>query len=458
MNKRILSLVLTATLAGSLLSGCGTAKKADQAAKPEEKVTLTYVNWNLGAKDADNLERRMIKAWNDSHPNIQVEVDESMDYSKYGDSLTAAASAGKLPDVFALPTIPFGLQNEWLADLTQYSSKDGDWSKMPKPIEQAVHYGKGIYAVPAGMFLAGYWVNDDLFQAANVNQLKFNPTLDEFKAAIKATTKPSENILGVSESLQVVDWYPAAVNKNFGWYTFDGSKYNLDSPEFKDGVKLANEILTNKYSFDALTEEQKTKLNAKWHGDMWNQGKVAVRWDGSWVTTDFSKLNFKSRFIGVPGGRATVIGDYLGISKSSKSVKASYEFAKYMSFGKEGILKRIELGSKDNSFNSLPLSTDKDVLDKYFAMNKFEGLKEAFDDINNDVVEGVKFVPGYVKSRWEAQTGVKVADKDNANIGDVIDNAIKGKVKIEDYAGQLNKLANDEYQKAVQSMKTLTEK
>lgn len=456
MKKRLLSLVLTATLAGTLLSGCASAPK--EAEKPAEKVTLTYVNWNLGAAEDDNLERRMIKAWNEANPNIQVQIDESMDYSKYGDSLTAAASAGKLPDVFALPNIPFGLQNEWLADVTGQSSKDEDWNKIPKPIEQAVHYGKGIYAVPSGMFLSGYWVNDDLFQAANVDELGFNPTLEEFKAAVKATTKPAENILGLSESLQIPEWYPAAVNKDYGWFTFDGSKYNLDSPEFKDGIKLANEVLTNKYTFDALTEDQKAKLNAKWHGDVWNQGKVAIRWDGSWVTTDFSKLNFKSRFIGTPGGRATIIGDYLGISKSSKSVDAAYKFAKYMSFGKDGILKRIELGSKDNSFNSLPLSTDKEVLDKYFEMNKFEGLKEAFEDINNDVVEGVKFVPGYVKSRWEAQTGVKIGDKDNANIGDVVSNAITGKVKIEDYASQLNKLANDEYQKAVESMKALTDK
>lgn len=457
MKKRFLSLLLATSVVGTLLAGCKAAapKSAD---KPAEKVTLTYVNWNLGKSEENNLERKMIKAWNDANPNVQVVVDESMDYTKYGESLTAAASAGKLADVFALPNIPFGLTNEWLANISDIASKDDAWSKMPKPIEQATHYGKGVYAVPSGMFMMGYFVNDDLFQKNNVDTLKFAPSQDDFWNAVKANSKPAANILGISESLQIPDWYPSSVNKNFGWFTFDGSKYNLDSPEFKTGINKAKEVLANKYSFDALTDDQKAKLNAKWHGDVWNQGNVAIRWDGTWVTTDFSKQPFKSRFIGIPGGRTTIVGDYLGISKSSKNIKAAYDFAKFMSFGKEGILKRIELGAKDNSFSSLPLTTDKEVLDKYFETFKYEGIKEAFDTINNGVVEGVKVIPGYIPSRWEAQTGIKVGDKDNANIGQVIEASFKGNLKIEDVAPQLNKLANDEYNKAVQSMKALTEK
>lgn len=457
MKKRFLSVLLAATLAGTLLAGCksGGEKTAD---KPAEKITLTYVNWNLGKPEENNLERRMIKAWNDANPNVQVVVDESMDYSKYQESLTASASAGKLADVFALPNIPFGLTNEWLANISDIASKDDQWSKMPKPIEQATHYGKGVYAVPSGMFFEGYFVNDDLFQKNNADALKFAPTQDEFWNAVKANSKPAANILGISESLQVVDWYPSSVNNNLGWFTFDGSKYNLDSAEFKAGINKAKEILANKYSFDALTDDQKTKINAKWHGDVWNQGNVAVRFDGTWSTTDFSKQAFKSRFIGLPGGRTVLVGDYLGISKSTKNAKAAYDFVKFMSFGKDGILKRIELGTQDNSFNSLPLSTDKEVLDKYFAAFKYEGIKEAYDTIDKGIVEGVKVVPGYVPSRWEAQTGIKAGDKDNANIGQVIEATFKGNLKIEDVAAQLNKLANDEYTKATSSMKALTEK
>lgn len=458
MKKRILSLILVASMAGTILSGCGSKTEDKKAAETTEKITLTYANWNLGEKDADNLERKMIKLWNDSHPNIQVEVDESMDYSKYGDSLTAAAAAGKLPDVMALTNIEFGLTNEWLADLTQYTSKDAEWSKLPKPLEQATHFGNGVYAVPAGMYFSGYFVNDDIFDSANVDKLNFAPTLDEFWNAVKATTKPSQNILGISESVQIPDWYPSALNKSMGWYSFDGSKFNLNSSEYKEGINKAKEVLNNKYSFDSLTQAQKDKLNAKWHGDVWNQGKVAIRYDQTSSTVDFAKQSFSNRFIGMPGGRTVIVGDYFGVSKSSKNVEAAYEFAKWMSFSKDGIAKRIELGSSDGSFNSLPLTTDTEVLNKYFETFKYEGIKEAYDTIDNAIVEGVKVVPGYVDARWNAQTGIKVGDKDNATIGEVITGATQGQVKIEDVADQLNKLANDAYTKATQSIKALTNK
>lgn len=454
MKKRILSLILTAAVAGTVLSGCASSKPAE---KPAEKVTLTYANWNLGAKNADTLERRMVKAWNDSHPNIQVQIDESLDYSKYEDSLTAAAAAGKLDDVVMLPNIQLGLTNEWLADISQYTAKDAEWAKIAKPLEQATHYGKGVYAVPAGLYFMGYFVNDDLFQKYNADSLSFAPKYDDFINAVKTMNKPSEGIVGLSEEVQFPEWYPASVDKSLGWFTFDGAKYNLDKPAFAEAVNKAKEIFNNKYVYDGLTDKQKAVYNAKYWGDVWKQGKMAVAWDGTWALGDYSKLNFKSRFISVPGGRTPVVGDFMAVTKSSAHSKEAYEFAKYMSFSKEGILKRMELG-KDGSYTSLPVTTDKDVLDQYFKQNTYEGLKDAFDSVNNGIVEGVKVVPGYIASRWTAQTGMKVAGKDNANIGDVIFNTSRGNVKIEDVAGQLNKLANDNYTKAAQSMKALTEK
>ena len=101
-------------------------------------------------------------------------------------------------------------------------------------------------------------------------------------------------------------------------------------------------------------------------------------------------------------------------------------------------------------------STDPAILEQYFASNDFEGLKEAYDNINNAIIEGVKFIPGIVRSRWEAPTGVKIGDKDNASIGDLVYNAVHGNVKIEDYAEQINKLANDEYKAAADQISALT--
>lgn len=473
--KKTVVFALILTMLVALLSGC-SSNKTDNATEPNqgqsqeqtkdpgddanvgsgEKIVINYVNWNLGTEAENNIERKMIAAFEEAHPNIDIQLDESFDYSKYGDSLAAAAAAGKLPDVMMLPNIPFGLTNEWLLNLNDIASSDPEWANIPKALENATHYGSGIYAVPAGMFFQGYFINQDLFEQANLPELNYSPTWDEFLNAVKTLNNPSEDVLGLSEAVQIPDWYPASVNSKLGWFTWDGQQYHLNDPVFIGGVNKAKEIMQGKYTFDSLSEDEKAKYNATWHGDVWNQGKVAVRWEGTWATKDFSNLNFKSKFIGIPGGKFILIGDFIGISKSTEHQQEAYEFAKYMTFGKDGILKRMELNT-DGSYTSLPMTTDQSILDQYFANGGYEGLKEAYDNIDNAILEGVKFIPGVVRSRWEAPTGVKVGDKENANLGDLILNSIQGGTKIEDYAEQINKLANDEYKAAADAISALTQ-
>lgn len=473
--KKTVVFALILTMLVALLSAC-SSNKTDNATEPNqeqnqeqtnkpgddanvvsgEKIVINYVNWNLGTEAENNIERKMIAAFEEAHPNIDIQLDESFDYSKYGDSLAAAAAAGKLPDVMMLPNIPFGLTNEWLLNLETIAASDPEWANIPKALENATHYGSGIYAVPAGMFFQGYFINQDLFEQANLPELNYSPTWDEFLNAVKTLNKPSEDVLGLSEAVQIPDWYPASVNSQLGWFTWDGQQYHLNDPVFIEGVNKAKEIMQGKYTFDSLTEDEKAKYNATWHGDVWNQGKVAVRWEGTWATKDFSNLNFKSKFIGIPGGKFILIGDFIGISKSTEHQQEAYEFAKYMTFGKDGILKRMELNT-DGSYTSLPMTTDQSILDQYFANGGYEGLKEAYDNIDNAILEGVKFIPGVVRSRWEAPTGVKVGDKENANLGDLILDSIKGGTKIEDYAEQINKLANDEYKAAADAISALTQ-
>ncbi|XID92563.1 ABC transporter substrate-binding protein [Paenibacillaceae bacterium WGS1546] len=473
MKKRTITAALVLALFVSLFSACSsgngnggnsasptngneTQQPTGNATDPGEKVVIKYANWNLGTEADNNIERQMIAAFEEAYPHIDIQLDESFDYSKYGDSLAAAAAAGQLPDVMMLPNIPFGLSNEWLLNINEYTANDAEWASLPKVLEQAAHYGNGTYAIPAGMFFMGYFINRDLFEQANLPELDFSPTWDEFMNAVRTLNNAQENILGLSEAMQIPDWYAASVNPQLGWYTWDGQQYNLNDPAYIDGVNKAKQMLQGKYTFDSLTEEEKAKYNAGWHGEVWDQGKVAVRWEGTWATRDFGNLNFESKFVGMPGGRFALVGDFMGIAQSSEHPAEAYQFAKFMTFGKDGILKRMELNT-DGSYTSLPLTTDPGILEQYFATNNYEGLREAFDNIDQAIVEGVKIVPGYVRSRWEAPTGVKAGDKDNANLGDLIHHSVHGQTKIEDYAEQINRLANEEYKAAAAAISALAE-
>lgn len=414
------------------------------------KITITYVNWNSGLE----IEQAIVQEFMKLYPDIEVKIVKHE--GNYEDWLIAQAAAGTLPDVIMIPNIPMALTNDWALDLTKMANADPEWKNIPAPIRNATIYNNKIYAVPAGLYFMGYFVNDDLFEKYNVKPLKFAPSWNEFLTAVKKLTIPKDGIIGLAEEVQIPEWYPAMKNLRLGWYTWDGKQYNLDDPSFIEAVNIAKQLWQGKYVYDALPEEQKKQYNAGWYGDVWNQGKIAIRWDGTWATPFYSTLPFKSRFIGVPGGRTPVVGDFFVISKTTKYPKEAFLFAKFVTYGRDGILKRLELDKK-NEWSSLPLTTEKAVLDKYFSVKKlYPGLDEAYAKIGAGIIEGVKIVPGYIQSRWTAPTGIKVGNNPNANIGDVIWNAMRGDINIADYAKQLNKIANEQYQNAIRKIAIMT--
>ncbi len=412
-----------------------------------ETITLRYVNWNLG----NQIEKDIVKAFEQKYPNIKIEIVTIE--GNYEDGLVALAAAGKLPDVIMIPNIPMALTNNWALNIKSYTDADPEWKLIPTTLRNATVYERGVYAVPAGLYFMGYFVNDTLFERYNQSKLGFGPNVADFFRAVRRMTISRDGIIGLAEEVQIPEWYPAAMDIKLGWYTWDGTKYNLDHPRFIEGVNLAKDLWRGKFVYDALPDEVKKQYNAGWYGDVWAQGKIAIRWSGTWDVPYFSTLPFKSRFIGVPGGRTILIPDFMIIAKTTKYPKEAYEFAKFINFSKEGILTRLEL-DKQNQWASLPITTDKEVVKAYFEKKKlFPGLDEAYNKIALSIVEGVKVVPGYIRSRWTAPTGIKVGDNPNANIGDVIWNAMRGDINIADYAVQLNKLANGEYQKAIETIR-----
>lgn len=447
MKKRALSLILVTMLAGSILTGCGAKKQESN------KKVITYAAWNLGTEQEKNIERRMVEEFNNSHKDIEVKIDETIDAKDWTGSLTTAAASGKLPDVFMLPSITLGLSNDWLYDITPLVKDDVEWSKMANPVIESTKYNDKNYAIPSGQYLGGYFINKDLFEKENIKVPELGFSLEEFENAIKSTTSANKGILGLAEEPQIVDWYPAAKNENFGMFSWDGEKYNLSSKDFTDGVKEAASFYKGGFVYDGLNEDQKAKFKGTTFDEVWKNGQIALRYDGTWQAKEWGNLNFNTEFVGVPGGRNVIINDYLGLSKSTENTEAAMEFTKWMTYSKEGILKRIDIAkNEDKELMSLPLINDEEVLNEYFDYITIPGVQEAYENIDNGIVEPLKIVPGYIQSRWDALTGAKVGDKENAKLADLIWEAHRGSMNIDDYANQIDKLANDKFEEADSSI------
>lgn len=455
----ILCLVFTmAACSGSGDSGKKSQKEAtgsNNENEATEEVTITYANWSVGTEEEMNLSRLLIKQFQEDHPNIKVEIYEIS--GDWNEQLSAAASSGQMPDVFGLSDLPLALANDWLLDLSDIAGADDEYKALEDIIRQSSEYDGNVVAVPHAQNFLGYFVNKDVFNAANLDYPTADSTVDEFAKAIKDVTNVKDGIVGIGNTGSVTDWYPASVNPNMGWFTFNNQDhtYSLDSDEFIAGVNFAQELATNGYAYDNLTDSQKANFKGEDGTQAWLNGGVGLFWDGTWAMGSLlENATFDFDFIGIPGGITVITNDLLGISKTTKHAEAAYEFAKYMSFGKEGFMKRMEIAEKEGkAVGSLPISSDEEVLDEYFAQLNVPGVRKAYDKLDQAILEPVKTVPGYSQSRWNAPTGVKVGEAENANVAELINSFVTGDLKAEDYVKQLNQLANDKYQEAAEALK-----
>ncbi|MBS4218634.1 extracellular solute-binding protein [Bacillus sp. FJAT-49711] len=450
----VLALVFTMAACSST-KDTGNEKEGnkEKAVEKTENVTLSYANWALGTEEEQNLERLMIKAFEEEHPNIKIEVFEIA--GDWNEALSTAASAGEMPDVFSLSQLPIALSNDWLLDLTELTAADADFENVPEVVRQSSVFNDKVVAVPNAQHFLGYFVNKDLFNKANLDYPEMGASIEEFTKAVKDVTNVNEGAAGLTNPFSIPDWYPAAANPDMGWYTYNDGQYALDSKEFIAGVNLAKEITTNGYAYEVLTDDQKANFNGEDPSQVWLNGGIGMQWDGSWAISSLTEnASFEFDFIGIPGGRTVITNDLLGVSKSTKHAEEAYQFAKYISFGKDGFMKRMEIADKEGkTVNTLPVNTDPEIVDEYFSQLDVPGLRKAYDNLNEAILEPVKTVPGYVQSRWEAPTGVKAGENENATIAQMIDSFVKGDLKVEDYAAQLNQLANEKSKEAAEALK-----
>ncbi|MCM3718137.1 ABC transporter substrate-binding protein [Fictibacillus phosphorivorans] len=434
-----------------MLLGCNASKEGGKANEDNaNKVTISYASWGVGTEKEQNIQRKMIKEFEKKYPNIKVKIVESIPNDKWNDGLAAAASAKAMPDVFNLSDIPTAVANDWVLDVADLAKDDEDYAKVPEVVRDAAAYGDAIYALPAGQQFLGYFVNKDLFNEANLDAPEHGVSINQFVDSVKNMTNISKGQIGTNNPLAILDWYPAAVSDSLGWYTYTEEGYHLDSKEFISGLNLAKSITTNNHAYESLTDEQKGNFNGSHPGEVWASGGLGLVWDGTWAIPAYAEnLDFDYDFIGIPGGRTVVANDYIGISKTTKHAKEAFLFTKWMTFGKEGYLKQIDLVAKEGkALNGVPLTTDKEVLDAYFEIQDLPGIRKAYENLDNAIIEPVKPVPGYVQSRWEAPTGVKIKDHPNANMHQLLEASVKGEIKIEDYISEMNKLANQKYKEA----------
>jgi multiple sugar transport system substrate-binding protein len=417
------------------------------------KVTLTYAAWNLGTAEENNLERRMLDAWNTENPDIQVVPAAATEPGDgWTPGLVAAAAAGEFPDVVMITMMPDYVAKGWLADLTGIAAGDPEWAKLPGLVRRSTTLNFRIYSVPYAQQMKGFFVNDDLLARNNAKLPDESWTIADFTGIVKKLTQPSKPSVGLAEEIDIPDWYPIAASSGYGWFARDDWGYHLDSAAYRAGIDLARSFFANGYVWAKLPDTARRAIGASWSGEAFARGYAALMWGTTAMLGEAAAWTFRWDFLPVPGthGRFVSVPEYLGIGAASKSPMEAYALAKYMSgFSRKGLLKRIDLVKESGgrfSLGTLPLTRDRDILNSYLALMNMPSLSELFANPDDSVMDPFKWVPGYRFSRWDAPvTG-------DQTIGDMIWSSVRGDVKFSDVAAQLNRIANEGYRDAVQQL------
>lgn len=407
-----------------------------------EPITLRYANWNLGTEEENNIQRQLVQAYIDLNPHVTVEFVDMSGEGGWDAILTSYAAKGELPDVFMANNVPLYVQNGWLADLTEYTSDDADWANVPQVLKDAFTYSDKVLGLPAAQFIMGYFVNNDLYEAANLDAPEYGFSVEEFDTAVTSLTNVSQGLLGLDEQEFVMGWYANTSDSNLKWFSYDGTQMNYNSAAFKDAVAKAGEV--KPHTWQGLSDEQKANFKSTGPWELFLNQEVGMRWDASWSVPNYvQNATFDWDFVGVPGGNQALVADVIVVAQTAANIDEAYQFAKWMTFSSEAYATEVELARAMDSAPKMPVSLDDASLELYKEFVDKPGILTALDNLDNSMIESLaKIVPGYINARWEGKPGIDVGEDKDVNMWYMFNFANEGRYKYEDYSAKLEEFAN----------------
>jgi multiple sugar transport system substrate-binding protein len=412
----VLSLTLVLTIAA-----CGGSETPDDNDDPDnpgnggndnptEEIVLSYADWG-----DPEINQALIDAFMVEYPNIRVELRQDITGAgaEFTGNLLNAQAAGVLPDVFAIDNVPTGLANGMLLDVTEFWDADPDTDLIyPNIAETAVYEGKR-FALPSFQFIKGIFMNITLFETYNIPLPDKDWTYDEFVDIARQIRQAGKNdyVYGIDPWFGALDFesiWPTQDFADVGYNTWDGSQFNFTSQAWIDAYNDKLDLMGENV-VAAYTEEEMAAIGEDtWP---WYAGLIGMKIDGSWnmwmVDDMYNDNNIEVGFWPYPGGDAgqfpPTILDYQVVSSQTEHPEEAYLLAKWMTFGRQGWLERLDIMSErgDLYLDRYPVADYPEVWDEAMGfINYVEGLRESVELFEFSKPDVDKWLPGY-KQFWE---------------------------------------------------------
>ena len=222
MKYRLTTGVAAAALAATALAGCSSSSGSTSSSSGKITLTFSSYAWQTATVAAN---KKIVAAWNASHPNIQVQYI-TVDADSVHDKLVTQFSSHTAPDIIhdEADDIAGFAQQGYLDNLNSLLPADLK-SGIPQGVWDSATINGGIYGVPSLLQSYVVFANTALLKQDGITApTTADPwTWQQFEAAAKQATKGS--VYGVGWGLKAPVSTVISMALNYGgqfFYTNDG--------------------------------------------------------------------------------------------------------------------------------------------------------------------------------------------------------------------------------------------
>lgn len=455
--KKVISFILILALAAGMMIGCGKSEEgaadntvvketdseegtdaAEEAVQetPGEKKKLIWFTEQMDDSQYAKWMEYVVTPFNESHPDIEVEISATADYEQV---LKVQLAANGGPDICNMggPTITSEyVEGDKILDLTEYVENAGLDKKIFKGALDSCKVNGKIYSVPNSYEALMLWYNVDMFEE---NGWKVPETYEELKTVCEDAQDKgiipiafgTSDFKAINEQFVGVALCAYAGRENVKKALNGEMKWT--DPVFQEAITTLNDMWQagwiNDKKSHAISQDDGYSL-------FYNQS-AAMAMTGTWSLGTFAEqiqdfkygaVAFPSLKDGVPPTLCMGAGGVIAINANTKYPDECFEFINFLFNNDE-----LQAQAVSNGLQPLPYDMDESL----YSSDMNEVDKEVLSTLENSQsnLESAGFV---MWTYWPAETRQYMMDN--------IENVYLGNLTVEDYLEKTQSIFEKEFE------------
>lgn len=210
MKRKILSVIVTACLGMTLISGCGSAASAGSDKSEGGKTEITF--WHsMGGSGGEAIEEMVDKFNRENTENIHVTAQYQGEYDDAINKIKSSKDKSTYPDVMQL----YDIGTRWMIDSKMsvpmqdlIDKNNYDTSSLEKNLLGYYTVDDKLYSMPFNSSTPILYYNKDAFKEAGLDPEKAPQDLDEIaEYSQKLTKKDGDTVTQYGYSMAIYGWF-----------------------------------------------------------------------------------------------------------------------------------------------------------------------------------------------------------------------------------------------------------